>query len=451
MKTLSEQIQELQEKLNARRDLLLAATKAFEEDASEENEGAIVEHTAELEKMTARMETLKAAEKALGVKADPVIKQAPAVIKGRDKSTDTDFLLGKMALCVYESRVKSLPLDVVRVNRFGESEALDTFIKAAQNPAMSNVPGYAQELTQIAYGQFMDLLREEALLPKATPIMQQHQFNGATSIYVPMRTGGTTDAAAVFRAEGSPIPVKALQFTSQSMTPKNMGVILTATEEMLSRSSIDLAGYFQSAMVTDTAEGLDLIFISNTAGTAIQPAGIRNALPPGDTRPASGTGTITDIVADVKAMITTMVNAKMGKAGTTRWIMSPANWLTVGMALTVTGAKQFPETTQGKLSFYDVLTTTQIPDNVILLVDFGHISAGFGSPNFLASNVATLHEENTNPLPISAPGAPNVVAAPVRSLYQTNSWALRMMLDADWKKLRAAGLVQELTAVAWVG
>ena len=243
MKTLSEQIQELQEKINARKDQLVEATKALEVDASDENEGAVVEHTAELERLQARMETLQKAEVVLGTKAKPVTG-APNVVKHLEKSKSAEMLYGKYALCLYEARVKQQPIETIKAARFGEDEVLDTFIKAAQNPAMSSVPGYAQELTHIAYGQFMDLLREEAVVPRCTPLMQQHAFNGASQIYIPMRTGNLTDAAGAFRAEGAPLPVKGLHFTSQILTPKNMGVILTATEEMLRRSSVDLAGIF---------------------------------------------------------------------------------------------------------------------------------------------------------------------------------------------------------------
>jgi hypothetical protein len=265
-----------------------------------------------------------------------------------------------------------------------------------------------------------------------------------------MRSGSLTDAAGAFRAEGAPIPVKGIQFTSQTLTPKNLGVILTATEEMLARSSIDLAAYFQEAMVKDTAEYLDIVFLSPDAGSAIIPAGIRNGLIATDTRVSVGP-TTANIVTDVKVMMTHMAESKMGNPATTRWIMSPKNWFTASMALTATGALQFPETGGGKLGMYSALVTTHIPDNIVLLVDFDHINAGFGAPNFLASSVATLHEENALPLPIGSPGAPATVAAPVRSLYQTNSWALRLLMDVDWKKLRTFGMVQELTAVAWVG
>lgn len=453
MKTLSEQIKELQSGIVALRDLLLAATKALEEagddaEALAAAEGAVVEHTAELEKSTARLETLQKAEKALGTQAAPV---AATVIKTLSKSKDTDDLMGKMALVEFEARVKGLSKEQVIQERFGDSEAVRAIMKAVQNPAMSNVAGYAQELTQIAYGQFMDLLREQSLLARVVPLSQQHQFSpGVSSIYIPKRTGSNVQAAGTFRAEGSPIPVKGLTFTSQTLTPKNLGVILTATAEMLRRSAMDLASYFQSAMVADTSTSLDAIFMGNTAGSAIQPAGIQNGVTGGDTRPASGSGTNADIVTDLKAMLTAMTQAFMGNNANTRWIMSPKNWYTVSMALTATGALQFPETANGTLVQIPVIVTQNVADDIVLLVDFSEISMAVGSPNFLASEVATLHED-TVPSPISTVGTPNAVAAPIRSLYQTNSWALRLMMDCDWAKMRSSGLVQQLTAVAWVG
>ena len=451
MKTLSEQIKELQDAIVAKRDALVEATKALQETPDDATEGAVVELTAELEKANARLESLTKAEKALGTGSLPAgsAGSPPAVIKSQLKNRENDNLYGKLALATYESRIKGVPIDMVLEMRFKGEGAVVELLKAAQNPAISSTAGYAQELTQMAYGQMMGLLREAAILPRATPLMQQHQFNGATSIYVPMRAGGATDAAGAFRAEGAPIPVKGLTFTSQSLTPKNMGVILTATEEMLSRSSIDLASYFQGAIITDTAEALDVLFLSNTAGSTTAPAGVQNGVTGGDTRAAAGTGTTANIVTDLKTMLTAMAVANMGGPGA-RFVMSTKNWYTVSMALTATGALQFPETANGMLANTPVLVTNRLADNLILLIDFAQITCAFGAPAFLASNVATIHEE-TVPTALSTAGTPNVVAAPIRSLFQTNSWALRMMMDADWKKLRAAGLVQQLTSVAWVG
>jgi HK97 family phage major capsid protein len=453
MKTIAEQIADLEKLLATQKDKLVQATKGLESAEAEDVEAfeaAVVEGTALVEKTVARLESLRRAEKALGTQATRV-EAAPSIVKSGSKSADTDNLFGKVALIEFESRVKGVSKEAVIQQRFGDSEVVRSIVKSVSNPAMSDVPGYAQELTQTAYGQFMDLLREESLLARCVPLSQQHRFGqGVSSIYIPKRTGSPTQAAGAFRAEGSPIPVKGLTFTSQTLTPKNLGVILTATAEMLRRSSLDLASYFQKAMVSDTGTSLDALFVSDTAGSVIAPAGIRNGVAGGDTRPASGTGTNADIVTDLKACLTAMSQQFMGSNSSTRWVMSPKNWYTVSMSLTATGARQFPETANGVLVGIPVIVTTNMADTEVLLVDFNEISMGIGAPTFLASEVATLHEE-TAPEPISTVATPNEVAAPIRSLYQTNSWALRLLMDADWAKMRAGGLVQELTAVAWVG
>lgn len=446
-KTLSEQIVEMQAAVVENKDKLVEATKALETDPSDANEGAVVELTASLEKAAARLDSLQKAEKALGLGASTDANAAaPAAIKRLSKDKDTDNLYGKLALCTYESRIKGVPIDAIAALRFKGEEALVDVIKAAQNPAMTTVPAYAGELLTMAFDQLLGELRTAAILPRCIPLMKQHSFGGFASIHVPYRAGSDVDAAGGWHAEGAPIPVKGLTFKGRTLTPKNLGVILTATEEMLTRSSVDLASYFQSAIVADTADYLDYTFIDNVGGSAVRPAGIRYGLDASESRPATGTGTTADIVTDLKAELIAMANAKMGSPST-RWLMAPNNWYAVSMALTATGALQFPETANGMLAGFPVIVSQKFPTTEVLLVDFNEMTMGLGSPRFLASNVATLHEENTTPLPI-VDGA-GAVAQPVRSLFQTNSWALRMMIDADWEKLRDVGLVQQLTGVSW--
>ena len=448
-KTISELIVETQAAHVAARDKLTIATQALgaldtshADFATKKTEVDALD--AELKLLDDKLASLKSAESRLATNATQDTQRSAAIVQARDK--DTTNLLGKMALCVYEHRVKGMPLDQVGASRFPGSQAVETLLKAAQNPAMSNVPGYAQELTRMAYGQFLELLTGASVLAQCTPAAQRHSFDGASSIYVPKRVGGS--AAGVFRAEGAPIPVKGLTFGHVLLTPKNMGVILTATAEMLRRSSIDLASYFQNAMSKDTAKALDQLFISATAGSAIAPAGVRSALNANDTRVSTG-ATAAQITTDVKDMLKELTSHDMGSPASTRWLMHPSNLVHLSMLLTATGAKQFPETDAARFVGYPVITSTTLDPAIVLLVDFDSITFALGAPAFLASEVATIHEEDTAPLPIGAPGAPAVVAAPVRSLYQTNSWALRMLLDADWAKLRDIGPVQELTAVAW--
>jgi hypothetical protein len=75
-------------------------------------------------------------------------------------------------------------------------------------------------------------------------------------------------------------------------------------------------------------------------------------------------------------------------------------------------------------------------------------SATGDEPRFDVSDQATLHMEDTSPAQIGTTGTPNVVAAPVRSMWQTDSIALRMVMDLNWS-MRRAGVVAYTTGVTW--
>jgi hypothetical protein len=56
--------------------------------------------------------------------------------------------------------------------------------------------------------------------------------------------------------------------------------------------------------------------------------------------------------------------------------------------------------------------------------------------------------EDTAPLDLVGPGSPGVVAAPQRSLFQTDSIALRMVMPLNWVQ-RRAGTIAYTTGVTW--
>jgi hypothetical protein len=91
-----------------------------------------------------------------------------------------------------------------------------------------------------------------------------------------------------------------------------------------------------------------------------------------------------------------------------------------------------------------------VPDGVVFLVDQAELVQGYGdSPAIDMSNQATLHMEDTTPLPLvtGAQGS-GVAASPMRSLFQTDSLGLRLVWDITWNS-RRTGAVQFKTGVAW--
>ena len=63
-------------------------------------------------------------------------------------------------------------------------------------------------------------------------------------------------------------------------------------------------------------------------------------------------------------------------------------------------------------------------------------------PRFETSDEAVVHMED-DPAALSAAGTPNTVAAPVRSLFQTNCTSLKLTFDVAWTRRASAG-------VAWM-
>jgi hypothetical protein len=83
----------------------------------------------------------------------------------------------------------------------------------------------------------------------------------------------------------------------------------------------------------------------------------------------------------------------------------------------------------------------------MILVDAADfVVVGGDAPRMEMSDQATLHMEDTTPLELVA--SPSTVAAPQRSLFQTDSLALRMVLPLNWLQ-RRAGTVAWVQNVTW--
>jgi hypothetical protein len=98
-------------------------------------------------------------------------------------------------------------------------------------------------------------------------------------------------------------------------------------------------------------------------------------------------------------------------------------------------------------SKFDVpfLASTALPAGTVIAIDTSSFVSGFGStPSFSTSNATVLHEEDTTPLPL----ADGALALPQRSLFQTDTLALKMTLFAAWG-MRAAGHVQFVAGASW--
>jgi hypothetical protein len=238
--------------------------------------------------------------------------------------------------------------------------------------------------------------------------------------------------------------VRKLGLSSISLTPKKMGVISEFTREMALHSIPSIEGVVRQAINDDTAVAIDTVLIDANPATTVRPAGLLNGI--SGLTPSAAAARIDKIIADISALMAPIIAARGGRDLVL--LCNPAQKLSMSWAVTPMGQFIFQD---GELASrgLTVVSSTSMPATQLVMIDAADFASVTGdSPQFDVSDVATIHEEDTTPLAIGTAGAPPTVAAPVRSLWQTASIGIRMMLDMNWT-MRRAGMVSWMTGVTW--
>jgi Phage capsid family len=338
---------------------------------------------------------------------------------------------------------------------YGNDEATraitDIVIKAASAPAMTNVTGWAAELVQTINADLLQPLSAKTVYPGLSALGLSLSFGRNGRISIPTRSATPTIAGS-FVGEGLPIPVRQGAFTSVSLTPKKMAVITMWTREMDEHSVPAIEGLLREAIQIDTGFAIDAVLLDSNPATAIRPAGLRNGV--SSLTPTAGGG-FNALVGDIKLLTGTLLTSTNGNVRTMVWLMNPQQANSIALVQPPVPGGLFPfaaEIDSNRLRGAPVIVSGSVPAGTVFLMDAADfVSVGGGAPRFEISDQATIHEEDTTPLPITSPGAsgpPAISAAPVRSLWQTDSLALRLILPMNWT-MRRAGMVQYITGVTW--
>jgi HK97 family phage major capsid protein len=268
---------------------------------------------------------------------------------------------------------------------------------------------------------------------------------GVSQLKIPVRTT-TSLLSGAWVGEGSPKPVKKASFSSVPLIPYKLAVISTFTEEMALYSNPAIEAIIRQGLQDDTSVSLDTYLIDAVASSASRPAGLLNGVG-ALTATASGTST-EKMVADIKQLLAAIVAA--GGGNDVVMLINPAQAITLGFAQTTTGDFLFATVQEAGQKFnVSFLVSQTVAAGRIIAIDASEFATATGdSPRFAISNEATLHEEDTTPLALGATGSPNVVAAPMRSLFQTDSVAIRLTLYVTWV-MRRTGMVQTIASVGW--
>ncbi|MDP2410366.1 MAG: phage major capsid protein [Pseudolabrys sp.] len=440
MKTLSQRIVDAQTSLNAKKDKLAELTGSDAPDVE-----AIKELNTQIDGEAELLEALTESEKKIGVNATksvgvtaPTINRRPLGFPQRE--------LGGLDLLVRRAVVHACALyseksiEQVLEQKYPGHEATALYVKAAAPLGTTSDAGFAAELVQVTYTGFLDALRGKSIYPALRERGFGVSFDAAGTAYIPQLTAGGANGS--FFAEGSPIRVGRITTASPTFTSRKMGVIIPFSREAAKRSTPSLEGIVRRAIIDDTAAILDSHLLDATAGDTVRPAGLLNGVSAIAT--GYGGGDHLAVKEDFKALLAPFIDANAADGITV--IMNPKQGLSLAMMDgPANNAAWFSEIAKR----VNILESTHATAGRLVAVRNSDFATATGDvPEFEVSTQATIHMEDTTPVAIGTAGSPNVVAAPTRSFFQTDSMGVRMVMDVSWKMGRT-GMVQWINGTTW--
>lgn len=442
MKTLSQRIEDAQTDLVAKRDRLVELNAADQLDLD-----AIEALNGEIELAERTIEALKTSERRIGINAgqDQVAGKpaAPAVnrrplgfqqrdVKGRDLFVRAAVVNG-IALLTGK--------DVKRVldDRYPGHEATAVMCRADQTLGTTTGSHWADDLVQTAYADFLDALVGYSIYPALRDRGIGLNFDGVGTVLIPSRTAG--GAGGGFVEEGKPIRVGRVTTASTTMSPKKMGVIIPFSKELAKRSTPAIESVVRQAILEDTSAVLDPLILDAVAGDNARPAGLLNGV--SAVAAGYGGGDYKAVQEDFKALLAPFIAANAADSITV--VMNSAQGLSLALMDGPIGNPDWFNKIKERVNIVE--STHATAARLVALRNSDFATATGDAPEFDVSEQATIHMEDTTPLEIVSGTGPTT-ADPVRSLWQTNSVAIRMLMDVSWK-MRRGGMVQWINGTSW--
>lgn len=331
-------------------------------------------------------------------------------------------------------------IDKILDERYPGHEATAVVAKADATIGTTGVSGWASEIVHTAYADFLDALMGVAIYPTLRDRGIGLSFDGRGTVKIPSRTAGGANGS--FVSEGSPIRVGRITTAEVEMTSRKMGVIVPFSRELAKQSTPMIEGLVRQAILEDTASVLDSAVLDATAGDTTRPAGLLN----GVSAAASGYGggDYKAVLEDINALLAPFDTANAADGITL--IMHPQQARKLSMMEGPEGTGfGWAEPFMSQLR--PVVSTYATAGRLIAIRNTDFATALGDAPEFDISESATIHMEDTTPLEIVSGTGP-ATADPVRSLWQTATIGVRMLMDVSWK-MRRSGMVQWIDGTSW--
>lgn len=224
---------------------------------------------------------------------------------------------------------------------------------------------------------------------------------------IPIRTGGPV--APGFVAEGDPIAVRGNAMeTVQIGPPRKIAAIFTGTRESFKRA--DAEAVFAVALREDAAAGFDAAVFSEADGNGDEIAGLLH-----QATEVTGSG---DPLRDLRALA---ASVSAGGSGRVVYVAGPGTAAALAVDATIRAT---------------IVPSISVPESRLVGVDPMSIAWGADDESYdiEIARAATLHMETSPEANLGGSGD----ATPVRSLFQTDSLATRLLMPIAFVKRRAA-------------
>ena len=326
--------------------------------------------------------------------------------------------------------LKALALDgkYGRATEFTDDASAKLILRAAVDPATTTGSGWASTLAATAVADFVGGLTLASAGAALAARGVRVDMTGVGALLLPNRITAVADAGS-WIAEAGAIPVRSLPVAAgPTLTPKKLSVICSFTRETAEATGIE--ALVRQQLTDGAALAFDVALFGTDDGTGNQPAGILNSVAPSATSAASGQAAL---IEDVSTLVAALATSGGGRDPV--FIAAPA---------TATRFRLWAP----PLFVYPILSSAAVTEKTLVAVEGSSLVSGFSPvPEITSSIEATLHMDDA-PSAISSTATLGDVAYPVRSLWQTDSIALRMILRGAWA-MRATGHVAYVANVVW--
>jgi hypothetical protein len=309
---------------------------------------------------------------------------------------------------------KATPQTVASVLWPSDRNVAELIERAASAPAMTTVSGWAAEL---AHKVVVDALATLGPASAAIKIIQRGlvlSWDGAGQIAAPGFVAGAGNAS--FVVEGNPIPVRQLAATAALLNPHKLAAIAVLTREMIESSNAEAA--ISDALVTAAGAAMDAAFFDANPEDASRSAGMKYGI--AATTPSAATDLWQAAFEDVAALINAI--SPVGGAGPYILVGSPGRVVAMQLRFNID-----PDDTTLPI-FY---ASNAIGADLAAIAPAALVAAASPTPDVETANAGTLVMD-------TAPGPAGTMGTE-KSLFQTNSMAIKIRWPVSWVLRDARG------------